>query len=331
MNDIKFSINRSFITNSLILVFIIFVVNNFFQNKYGNDEKLKNLNLQKIVSNELDSGERYSHIIDRECKITGDMHDRHKVRWVRAVVHQKFSEITQVFGKSAPYYFEIIIHSLFIFLSLFVLKKNFPIDEKYSLFYLLFITFIFQQALGEYSYSILDMMFISLCLLASKMRNLIFFIIVCCLAIMNRETGFLALFTWLIFNNNDYKKFIIISICVLSLFILINFDILSCILKPKFFAPLEYQQGQINYSDLLNANIVSIIKVLSLNYIIPFGLGFYIYMKTKNKNKQLLIIFLIYLLTFIIASPVHKMELKMLLLPYLWTFIYFKDKKFKRS
>ena len=94
---------------------------------------------------------------------------------------------------------------------------------------------------------------------------------------------------------------------------------------------MEYQQGQINYSDLLNANILSIIKVLSLNYIIPFGLGFYIYMKTKNKNKQLLIIFLIYLLTFIIASPVHKMELKMLLLPYLWTFIYFKDKKFKRS
>ena len=211
------------------------------------------------------------------------------------------------------------------------MKKNFPIDEKYSLFYLLFVTFIFQQALGEYSYSILDMMFISLCLLASKIRNLIFFIIVCCLAIMNRETGFLALFTWLIFNNNDYKKFIIISICVLSVFILINFDILSCIFKPKFFAPLEYQQGQINYSDLLNANILSIIKVLSLNYIIPFGLGFYIYMKTKNKNKQLLIIFLIYLLTFIIASPVHKMELKMLLLPYLWTFIYFKDKKFKHS
>ena len=42
-----------------------------------------------------------------------------------------------------------------------------------------------------------------------QLRKYFFFIIVCCLAIMNRETGFLALFTWLIFNNNDYKKFII--------------------------------------------------------------------------------------------------------------------------
>ena len=97
-------------------------------------------------------------------------------------------------------------------------------------------------------------------------------------------------------------------------------------INPKFFAPMEYQKGQINFKDVANANIFSATKVIMINYLVPFGLGFYYFMISKNKNKYLLAIFLLYLFVFLIASPVHKMELRLIILPYIWLFIFFSEK-----
>ena len=90
---------------------------------------------------------------------------------------------------------------------------------------------------------------------------------------------------------------------------------------------MEYQEGQINYSDLLNSNIFSIIKILLNNYIIPFGLGFYLFFKSRVKNNYLILILFVYLIVFLVATPVHKIELKLLLLPYLWVLVFFFNKK----
>ena len=97
-------------------------------------------------------------------------------------------------------------------------------------------------------------------------------------------------------------------------------------INPKFFAPIEYQQGQINFSDLANANIFLATKTIMINYLIPFGLGLYFFMISENKNKYLLAIFLLYLFVFLIASPIHKMELRLIILPYLWIFIFLSKK-----
>ena len=74
-------------------------------------------------------------------------------------------------------------------------------------------------------------------------------------------------------------------------------------------------------------------KILLNNYIIPFGIGFYLFYKSRFKNSFLLTTFVIYLCVFLIATPVHKIELKLLLLPYLWLFVFFYNKKtiFKTS
>ena len=208
-----------------------------------------------------------------------------------------------------------------------MLRKFFFIEDKYSVFYLLFFTYIFQQYLGEYTYSVFDLIFITLALCSSKAKNFAAFLATCCLAVLNRETGFLIIFSWLIFNNEDLKKFIAVAFLAAGVFLLANYDIVSCIFQPKFFAPMQYQHGQVNFTDLMNANIVSTTKALLINYIIPFGIGFYFYYKSKIKNKYLISIFLLYLFTFLIASPVHKMELKILLLPYLWLFVFFMRKK----
>ena len=98
-------------------------------------------------------------------------------------------------------------------------------------------------------------------------------------------------------------------------------------INPKFFAPTEYQQGQVNFKDVANANIFSATKVIMINYLIPFGLGFYYFMISENKNKYLLAIFLLYLFVFLIASPVQKIELRLIILPYIWLFIFFSEKK----
>ena len=151
------------------------------------------------------------------------------------------------------------------------------------------------------------------------------FIGICILATLNRETGFLIIFSWLIFNNN-LRNFIFISLISSIPFLIVNYDIFSCMINPKFFAPMEYQEGQINFQDIANTNIFSALKIIMINYLVPFGLGLYFYIQSENKNKYLFGIFLLYLLVFLIASPVHKMELRLIILPYIWLFIFFSEK-----
>lgn len=344
MFNLNLFLKKNIIINFLTFIFILFIIVNFFHNSFEYYKKIENFeliksipekplfelkpqNLKFYISEELVSGAYYKNVFSKDCKITGHMGDRHKVRWVRGIAHIKLAQLSQNLNILAPYYLEVFLHSALIFLTLFLLKTYFPLNEKYSLIFLLFITFIFQHALGEYSYSIFDMFLITIATCLSKIKKNFFFLIICCLGILNRETGFLMAFIWLIFNNKDFK-FLIFTILLTSiLFLLVNVNIFSCLYKLKFFAPMEYQTGQINYSDVLNMNIFSAIKTIIINYIIPFGAGFYYHFKAKINNKYLLLIFLIYLFIFLIASPLGKIELKLLLLPYLWLFIFFKEKK----
>ena len=183
---------------------------------------------------------------------------------------------------------------------------------------------MFQQYLGEYSFSIFEMFFLSLAIYSSKNKNYLLFLISCILASLNRESGFIILLTWLIFNN-DYKKFFIFSLITLITFIAVNYDIFNCLINPKFFIPLESQQGQTNISDLGNINLASLIKVISINFLFPFGLGMYFYLNSTNKNNIILFLYLIYFLVFLVATPFHHMAVKLILLPIIFTTIYYKD------
>ena len=80
--------------------------------------KLRSNNLKNNISERLVNGEHYKHVLNRDCQVTGNMHDRHKVRWVRAIFHQELLKATYKINKIAPYYTEIILHSLLIFISL---------------------------------------------------------------------------------------------------------------------------------------------------------------------------------------------------------------------
>ena len=56
-------------------------------------------------------------------------------------------------------------------------------------------------------------------------------------------------------------------------------------------------------------------KLLLINYLIPFGIIAYNVIKNKITNKFFILISFIYFLIFLIAIPAHHMAVKLILLP----------------
>ena len=341
----KYLMNTETLFNTTILFFITLVFLSFFQQGNTSYEgtniklegkeiffQLDNKLLKEKVSTGLSSKETYSAILDRKCEITNQREDRHKVRWVKNLLMFKVYSTASEINKTLPYYLAILIHSIIVFLTFITLNKTFNLPKKYTLFFLLFYTFIFQQTLGEYSYSIFETFFFSLALFASKNKNFYLYILSCCFAVLNRESGFLFLICWLIFNKN-YFKFLFASIITLFVFVIINFDIFSCLLEPKFFVPIINEKGQIGYQDLLNFDITGIVssfKLMIISFVLPFGCGFYFLINTKSKNLFIIFMYIVYLIIFLIATPLHHISIRLILLPLIFTTIYYYEieKKF---
>ena len=338
------STKKNIFLNTIIFLFITVIFLNYIHNSNSSNFfeksdikvnsqntyiKLSNDEIKiKLSKNFLDD-DSYKIISERKCKITGDFHDRHQVRWVKALFLKTIFNTAYNISEKLPYYLNIILHSLLIFLSLYTLNKTFNLNHKFTIFFLLYITFIFQQHLSEYSYSIFEMFFLCLSLYSSKNRNHFLFLISCILAVLNRESGFLIIFTWLVFNNKDYKKiFYFFFVCGL-IFTIINLDILKCLLNPSFFIPLEKQEGQVSISDVPKIDIISLGKLIFINFLLPFGLAFYYFTISNTKNKILLSLFVIYLIIFTFATPLHHISVRLILLPLIFTVIFFYEKEKK--
>ena len=337
MNKILFA-NKNLIFNIIIFFFITIIFLNYIHNsydpyvkidlKFNNEDtfvKNNNPNIKQEISKKLISDEAYKHIIDRKCEITGDFHDRHKVRWVKSLFLKKIYNFTNKFNENLPYYTNIFLHSFIIFFTLLILNKTFNFPKKYNLIFLLYVTFIFQQSLSEYSYSIFETFFFSLSLYASKNKKNLLFLLSCLLATLNRESGIIITFSWLIFNYK-FKELIFFISIILLFFISINFEIIKCLINPKFFIPLESQRGQVNLSDLNKINLFSFVKLWFVNFLLPFGIGIYYLVLTEKKNKILILLFFIYLLIFFIATPIHHISVRLILIPLIYTAIYFYRK-----
>jgi len=303
------------------LLFITFVFINFIHNNSGS---YQDGNIKTEVSEQLISDETYSHILERKCEITGNMHDRHKVRWFKLLALKNIFQISSNINKLFPYYLNILLHSFILFFSFFLIRKTFSTEKKYVLLFLLYITFVFQQYLGEYSYSIFEMFFLSLALYSSKNKKHFLFLTSCVLATLNRESGFIILLTWFIFNE-EYKKFLGFFLLTSAIFVIVNYQILECLIDPKFFIPLEHQEGQVNFFDIKNISIFSLGKLLIVNFLLPFGLGMYFYLTSKIKNKFLLSMFVIYFLVFLFATPLHHIAVRLILVPLIFCSIYFSQ------
>ena len=342
----KFHVNNKIfdLKNFLINLFIFFFVVIVFLNqihlhlesykfkKIENENfysKVENYDSKANYSKSLSSGEFFNNF-ERDCELTGKMSDRHQVRWVKSYFLKNLFLASEKINKITPYYVNIFLHSFLIFLTIFILNKTFSFSHKYTFLILLYITFLFQNYLSEYSYSIFEMFFLSSALYASKQKNFILFLLSVICATLNRESGFIILFSWLIFND-DFKRFIVGFIITSFIFVLLNIDIAKCLITPTFFIPFENQEGHFDLFDLNQINIISFLKLIVLNFLLPFGLAFYYVFKTKNKNKILILMFLIYLLIFLIATPLHHVSVRLILLPLICVSIFQFEKQLQKA
>lgn len=301
----------------IIYIFINFTHKHFEIIKIKDDNsftRLKIAEVKKEVNQALTSNLTYEGILSKKCSVTGDMHDRHKVRWVKLLLLKNIYQLSEKLNSNLPYYVNIILHSFLIFLSLIILNQAFKLEKIHIIFFLLYISLIFQFKLGEYSYSIFEMFFISAALYASKKRNIILFFLVILMAILNRESGFIIILAWLIFNK-EFKKFLIFNVIILIIFLMINYDSINCMVNPKFFIPLEKQEAHLTLSQLGSINIFSRVLIVVINYILPFGLIFYNVFKSEDKNKILMLMGIIYLFVFLFATPIYQMAEKLIILP----------------
>ena len=215
---------------------------------------------------------------------------------------------------------------MLIFTSCYFLFKTFNLNWHYKFIFLFYIAFIFQHALGEYQFSILETFFISFAIFLSKFKKFYLFSLIVILAQLNRESGFLISLFWLVFNEKEYKKTILIIFASLSVFSILNFKIIECLVNPDFFIPGEYQMGQFNISNVgVTISYASFLKVLMLNFFIPFGSIYYVIFTSVKINKALLFITTIYLIIFLVAIPWHHIAVRLMLLPILIGCFYFKD------
>ena len=334
----KFNIKISII---YVLTFLYFsaLLTNYLANEYDpyyknqssistNENNLyeKEYDLKKDYNEDLTDVNNYAFYLDRNCDVSGNLHDRHKVRWVKLLLLKNIFQFSESLNDTSPYYVNILLHSFLLFFIFFLINKTFSYNKIYNFLILLYVTFIFQQHLGEYSYSVFETFFLSLALYASKQKKIILFFSACVLAVLNRESGFIIVLTWLIFNHKEMKiLFLVLLVCLMT-FLIANFDLLECLIKPKYFIPLEYQDGQVNFTDLFKSNIFSFTKLMLINFVLPFGMFFYFYVSSKYKNKILVYIALIYLLIFLVAIPIHHVSSRLILLPLIFAALHFKDK-----
>jgi len=327
----KFLLDLNFLKkiflNLFVFTIIVTIFINFTHNQIPSEIKVENNNvgIKTIVSQELASEDSYKFFLDRDCEITGHMKDRHKVRWVFNIILFNIYDNLINLNTVLPYYFNILLFSSIIFLSYLILFRTFEVKREYKFLFLFFIAFIFQNILSEYQYSIIEMLFLSLAIYASKNGNFWQFLFWVVLATLNRESGIFISLTWLIFNKELKQTFMAIILSSIAL-ISLNLDIFSCLLDPKFFLPLENEPGQFNFTDIFyEKNYLSTVKILMINFIIPFGSCFYIYLNTTNKNKMIFYILILYLIMFTVALPLDHLAPRLILLPILIALIYFKE------
>ena len=258
---------------------------------------------------------------DRVCGFEGSLENRKKLRWViKTNEHKFYSFLFDDVSKRAPYYAYILIYSILLLLSLVIIGRIVPLKLPQYLIFLCGILYIFQFQLSEISYSILEMLFISIALYASYKKNILIFIISVIIALHSRESGILLASFWLLFNRS-LMPIIVTVVLSLSLWLGVsNFDIFNCIFSDNFFISSQPQVGQVGFWSLARGDVsyLAFTRIIFEGFLIPASVAFtlFYFCKLENKNKILLLI-LVYLIIFLLATPILHHSTKLLLIPFL--------------
>ena len=258
---------------------------------------------------------------ERVCGIEGSLENRKKLRWVfKTNEHKFYSFLFDDVSKRAPYYAYILIYSILLLLSLVIIGRIVPLKLPQYLVFLCGILYIFQFQLSEISYSVLEMLFISLALYASYKKNIFIFIITVIIAIHSRESGILLASFWLLFNRSLMPLFISVSLSLLVWLGISNFDIFNCVFSNNFLMSTHPQNGQITFWSVLSDEVsyMAFIRIFFSGFIVPALVALILfYFCNLEIKKKILLLILIYLTIFLVATPILHYSIKLLLIPFL--------------
>ena len=119
----------------IIFIFINYIHNNGKKFNVTNEGTIKlfnNLEFKDNINKELVAEESYEIILNKDCQVTGNMHDRHKVRWVKSYFLKNTFQFFYKLNSNSPYYLNILIHSFIIFLTLILLNIAFTFKVSFN-------------------------------------------------------------------------------------------------------------------------------------------------------------------------------------------------------
>ncbi len=276
----------------------------------------KSSNPKNKISNSLAAYSSYEIYFDRNCVISGSLEERKRVRWTIRWVEYKLYQLLFTVHKVLPYYANFFIYGILIWLGFFLCMQVSGYSWKNSCIYLFSIAFLFQHALSEANFSVIETMLVSLVILASYKKNLLLFVLAVILGVLNRESGILFVLVWFVFNKKDFMTPLYAGAISVLLLMLFNYDIIDCFFEPSFFLPTAKQVGQFNLSEVgKSISYLSFLRVIINNFLIPFGISIYLFSILENKKNPLFYIICLYYLMFIVATPLHHLSVKMITIP----------------
>ncbi len=267
------------------------------------------------------------------CEIENNLDERHKLRWpFQALWSKSFIKISEVYGeKKIIYDFYKIFLGLILFsgflLIINIYKKEdfFKIIFPCSSIFLIFSLLISSSVISEINYTIIEYIFLCAALYFIKKNYFYPLLLLCCLAPLNRESGFIILLLYPLFYPKNIKNFIFLGIISSVIYFLANYQIIKCIFTPGFLITTNP-----NYESISDWSLFETSKILLNNFIFYFFIIFLFWKKNINQ-KKILIIFLIYSLSFILAAPLNHSIVKLLYIPLLMIYVaeFYKENKIK--
>jgi len=267
---------------------------------------------------------------NRACNESYTLEQRKKLRWVgQKIRFDIFEKSYESFGPRGIAASFITLHAFLIMLCYFFTRASIhkiassrnlsdEIEKITLLLFLTFVLYIFNGRTSEFSFSIIEGACIAAAIYFSKLGRIILFILVICVSILNRESGFLIMSLWFIFNP-ILSRNIAFFLVPIALFLSINHDVISCMTDTAFY--LGSEDYKINKSLNNTGDFISLFIALMFNH------GVFILIMTTillfaRKNHALFsiimrifIVYVLYTTVFMIFTPITHLSIKYIIVP----------------
>lgn len=256
------------------------------------------------------------------------LEERKKLRWVWKSFKQKvFYHVHEYTGTRTLGIFFRLFHAAFLFFTFLFINKIVrlllpqPMASRYAYYgfflFILFLFFTLEVPIPEFEFSVVEGFCIAVALWACLCKRVLPYLGALFLAVLSRESGVLIAAFWLVFYPKESRAYFFLLAGPLLL-LLVNLDVLECLMRPDFLVTARPQAGQTMLLDRSSYSLFSLTQVVFRNFII-----FWVPIIALRKYfralamKRLLVLFAAYNIIFLFGATLDHPASKLLLAPIL--------------